>query len=96
VTNVLAPVVAEAGNDVASVGAIAMREASNPPKIMHEVTIAMHGKPPSRLAFLVDENGAVHSYKDGSSANTMGNVTAVNQVQIRQVLSQALEAIGRT
>jgi hypothetical protein len=95
VTNVLAPVVAEAAQDVASDGKIVMQDNSNPPKISNHITIAMNGKPTTQLTFIVDENGAINSYRDGSQGHTMGSITTVNQVQVRQLFLQTLQAVGR-
>jgi hypothetical protein len=72
-----------------------MRDNSNPPKISNEVTIAMNGKPPTQLAFIVDENGAINVYRDGSQGNTMGNITTVNRAGLQQLFIQTLTAVGR-
>jgi hypothetical protein len=96
VTNVLAPVVTEAANDVAADGNIVMQDNSNPPKISSQVTIAMNDKTLTKLAFIVDENGAINFYRDGSKGNTLGSIATVGQVQVRQIFFQTLEAIGRS
>jgi len=96
VTNVLAPVVTEAANDVAADGKIVMRDNSDSPKIESEVTIAMNGKPPTRLTFIADENGAIKFYRDRSQGNTLGTIATVSQVQVRQLFIQTLAAIGRS
>jgi hypothetical protein len=96
VTDVLAPVVAEVSNDIAADGNIAMTDNSNPPKISTQVTIARNGKKPSQLAFIVDENGTVNIYRDGSHGNTLGSITTVNRAGLQNLFIQTLTAIGRS
>jgi hypothetical protein len=94
VTNVLAPVVTEAANDVAADGKIVMRDNSDSPKIESEVTIAMNGKPPTRLTFIADENGAIKFYRDRSQGNTLGTIATVSQAQVRQLFIQTLQRLA--
>jgi hypothetical protein len=90
-------VVTEAANDVAADGKIVMRDSSSdPPKIESEITIAMNGKPPTRLAFIADENGSIKFYRDRSQGNTLGTIATVGQVQVRRLFIQTLAAIGRS
>ena len=98
VTNVLAPVVTEAANDVAADGKIVMRDNSDSPKIESEVSTIkqVNGKPPTRLTFIADENGAIKFYRDRSQGNTLGTIATVSQVQVRQLFIQTLAAIGRS
>jgi hypothetical protein len=95
VTNVLVPVVADVSADIAGAGSSGMVDNSNLPKVSHQITLAMNGKKPVTLAFIVDENGAVNFYQDGSQGNTMGTVVTVNQVQVRQVFINVLGAMGK-
>jgi hypothetical protein len=82
-------------NDLATKGTVVTADNSNPPKISRQVVIAMHGRREVRLAFIVDENGAINLYTDGSQGNTIGAITTVGQPQVRQICANMLRAIGR-
>lgn len=96
--NQLIPVVEEARRDLVGKGSVVVREArpgaSSNLLSAHEIHIEMTGKRPCKLSFHVRDDGAITAYKNNSSGNTIGSITNIGQVQIKQLLVQALREIG--
>jgi hypothetical protein len=93
VSDVLAPIVAEAGKDVAALGRITISDASKPPIVAQDVQIAFTGRKPSKLSFLI-KDGAITTFRDGSQGNAIGAITTVGQAQISQLLQNILKSMG--
>jgi hypothetical protein len=94
VSDVLAPVVVELHNDLASVGNVAIADTGRPPIVARDVTIALAGRKPTQLSFQVRDDGAINVYRDGSQANTIGAITTISQVQIKDIFRQTIKSIG--
>ena len=94
VDNVLAPVAVELHNDLKAVGTVEIADKSRPPFAGREITISLHGHKVTVLSFQVRPDRSINLYRDGSLAETIGSISSVNQVRIKQILRDTLQSIG--
>lgn len=95
----LIPVIEAARRDL--VGKVGVTTHAPPIARGTEVVVAQEifftppgGKRPLQVAFHVTSSGAVNVYEGAGQANTIGAISTITQVQVRQELEKVLRALG--
>jgi hypothetical protein len=95
--NNLLPMIEEARRDLVGKGSVVIRETQiamgSRMVSRHEIHIEMIGKPPLMLAFAVHNDGSVEAYRNRSTGGTLGHITNVGPVQLKQLLLKELREI---
>lgn len=95
--NHLVPMIEEARRDLVGKGSVVIREAQpgmgSQVVSRHEIHIEMTGKPAFMLAFQVKNDGSITVFKNRSTGGTIGSITNVGPVKIKQILLKELREI---
>jgi hypothetical protein len=95
VKEVLGPVTVDVRNDLASIGNVEIANASRPPVVARNITIALNGYKPTTLSFHI-EKGAITLFIDGEATDTIGSITSTSAVRVKELFRKTLTMIGNT